>query len=402
MQGARIWSLVRERDPVCHSSWDPMQLNKQDSEVQRCPSMRRSPRGRTGPDAGSVCLRTLGFASCWGTLRALVRKDGPSTDSPLLPSQRQGEHGLHEEGGQGPPSARVQDSSQVMERSGSFRINKEGVTPRVKASLVEASLERGSASQRLREEGAVGKIPPGGETAGAGAGLSEGTARRTGARRAAEEDYRRGRGAGERPGLRRSRLFGDTPRGVETQGRRRERRGQKAEGTPVFPCLPSAVSSSVLDTQAGPEESALPHPRGLQEAWAPASHAGQGPALVLSSAADRPKTEPRTPGRTAEKVPLFSPLPEATELRKHNPEAVTGRRPSWEGSPSVRIKRWRSSHILWAPNPATPEARAFLTPSRIMIQQMLFWNSIWSPYGRAGQSPTSGVRKLISNPSLRH
>lgn len=243
-----------------------MQLNKQDSEVQRCPSMRRSPRGRTGPDAGSVCLRTLGFASCWGTLRALVRKDGPSTDSPLLPSQRQGEHGLHEEGGQGPPSARVQDSSQVMERSGSFRINKEGVTPRVKASLVEASLERGSASQRLREEGAVGKIPPGGETAGAGAGLSEGTARRTGARRAAEEDYRRGRGAGERPGLRRSRLFGDTPRGVETQGRRRERRGQKAEGTPVFPCLPSAVSSSVLDTQAGPEESALPHPRGLQEA----------------------------------------------------------------------------------------------------------------------------------------
>lgn len=65
--------------------------------------------------------------------------------------------------------------------------------------------------------------------------------------------------AGERPGLRRSRLFRDTPRDVETEGRRPECREQKSEGAPVFSCLPSAVSSSVSDSQICPEESALPH-----------------------------------------------------------------------------------------------------------------------------------------------
>lgn len=125
-----------------------------------------------------------------------------------------------------------------MDRSGSFRVNTEGETLRVKASLVEAPLEVKRKAAFTKRRGCVGKLPPGGETAGAGAGLSEGTARgREPTCRGS--GLQEGRGAGERPGLRRSRLFRDTPRDVETQGRRREPREQSLGGHLCSPARPA-------------------------------------------------------------------------------------------------------------------------------------------------------------------
>ncbi|CAM9529938.1 unnamed protein product [Rangifer tarandus platyrhynchus] len=73
---------------------------------------------------------------------------------------------------------------------------------------------------------------------------------------------------------------------------------QKLEGTPVFPCLPSSISSSVGDTRfvLRNQLSRTPH-EGFKRRERPASHAGQGPdpgaavVIPLPERVDRLKTE---------------------------------------------------------------------------------------------------------------